>query len=54
VIAHIGGLPVEEILPVLISGGGAWVILRLTMLRARAAGNKERTMNDRRRNWRES
>jgi hypothetical protein len=29
VIAHIGGLPVEEVLPVLMSGGGAWLILRL-------------------------
>ena len=34
-IAHVGGLPVEELLPTLLSGGGAWVILRLTSLGAR-------------------
>ena len=34
-IAHVGGLPVEEVLPLLMSGGGAWMILRLTFLGAR-------------------
>jgi hypothetical protein len=34
-IAHVGGLPVEEVLPALMSGGGAWLILRLTSLGAR-------------------
>ena len=35
VIAHVGGLPVEEVLPALMSGVGAWLILRLTSLAAR-------------------
>jgi hypothetical protein len=34
-IAHVGGLPLEEVLPALMSGGGAWLILRLTSLGAR-------------------
>jgi hypothetical protein len=34
VIAHVGGLPVEEVLPVLMSGVGTWLILRLTSLGA--------------------
>ena len=29
---HVSGLPVEELLPTLLSGGGAWVLLRLTSL----------------------
>jgi hypothetical protein len=36
VTGHVSGLPVEELLPTLLSGGGAWVILRLTSLGARA------------------
>lgn len=36
-IAHVGGLPVEEALPALMSGGGAWLILRLTSLGGRLA-----------------
>jgi hypothetical protein len=35
VIAHVGGLPVEEVLPALMTGVGAWLILRLTALGAR-------------------
>jgi hypothetical protein len=35
VIAHVGGLPVEEVLPALMSGGGVWLILRLTSQAAR-------------------
>jgi hypothetical protein len=35
VIAHVGDLPVEEVLPALMSGVGAWLILRLTSLGAR-------------------
>jgi hypothetical protein len=35
VIAHVGGLPVEEVLPALMSGVGAWLILRLTSLGTR-------------------
>jgi hypothetical protein len=35
VIAHAGGLPVEEVLPVLVSGGGAWLLLWRTSLGAR-------------------
>lgn len=31
-IAHVGGLPVEEVLPTLMSGVGAYSILRLTSL----------------------
>jgi hypothetical protein len=42
VIAHVAGVPVEEVLPVLMSGVGAWLIVRLTSLgarlRARRAG----------------
>ena len=34
-IGHVSGLPVEELLPTLISGGSAFLILRLTALRAR-------------------
>lgn len=34
-IAHVGGLPVEEVVPVLMSGAGAWLILWLTSLGAR-------------------
>ena len=34
-IAHIGGLPVEELLPALMSGAGAFLVGRLTVLRAR-------------------
>jgi hypothetical protein len=33
VIAHVGGLPVEELLPALMSGAGAWLVLKLTSLR---------------------
>ena len=29
-IAHIAGLPVEEVLPALMSGLGAWLFLRLS------------------------
>jgi hypothetical protein len=39
VIAHVGGLPVEEVLPVLMSGVGAWAILRLSSLWARRRRN---------------
>ena len=34
-IAHVGGLPVEEVLPALMSGVGAWLILRFTSLGTR-------------------
>lgn len=33
-IAHVGGLPVEEVLPALMSGVGGWLMLRLTSLGA--------------------
>jgi hypothetical protein len=49
VIAHIGGLPVEEVLTAAMSGGGAWLLLRLATLRARAAGREAQTVNNRRR-----
>jgi hypothetical protein len=52
VIAHVGGLPVEEVLPALLSGGGAWLILQLASLRARTVGNEKRTVNGRRRKGR--
>ena len=32
-IAHVGGLPVEEILPTLMSGVGAWLVLKLRVSR---------------------
>jgi len=35
VIAHIAGLPVEEVVPVLMSGAGAWLVLKLTSLGSR-------------------
>ena len=34
-MAHVGGLPVEEILTVLMSGVGGWLILVLTWIVAR-------------------
>ena len=35
---HVGGLPVEELLPVLLGGGGgAWVMLRLATVGTRLA-----------------
>ncbi|MDY7103727.1 MAG: hypothetical protein S0880_21300 [Actinomycetota bacterium] len=34
-IAHVGGLPIEEVVPLLLSGGGAFVLLRLRTLRMR-------------------
>nr|ALS90468.1 MetaGeneMark_Unknown Function [uncultured bacterium] len=34
-IAHVGGLPVEEVFTALMSGGGAWLILRLSSLGVR-------------------
>ena len=33
VIAHVGGLPVEELLPTLMSGVGAWLVLKLRVSR---------------------
>ena len=41
-IAHVGGLPVEEVLPALMSGVGAWLILRLTWLGARLRARRAR------------
>ena len=42
-IAHMGGgLPVEEVLPALMSGGGLWLALRLTALWA-GRSTKERS-----------
>ena len=35
IIAHVGGLPVEEVLPALMSGVGGCLILRLTPLGSR-------------------
>lgn len=32
---HVSGLPVEELLPALMTGGGAFLILRLTAFGAR-------------------
>jgi hypothetical protein len=48
VIAHIGGLPVEEVLPALVSGAGTWFILRLTSLGARLPrlGERARTQRE--------
>jgi hypothetical protein len=41
-MAHVGGLPVEEVLPALMSGVGAWLILRLTSLGARLRARRAR------------
>jgi hypothetical protein len=46
VIAHVGGLPVEEVMPALMSGAGAWFILRLTSVWASARERKERRTVD--------
>ncbi len=37
-IAHVGGLPVEEVLPLLMSGAGAGLVLLLGSLRRRRPG----------------
>ena len=34
-IAHIGGLPVEEFLPLLVTGAGGYAVLRVSSLWAR-------------------
>ena len=39
--AHVNGLPVEEVLPLLMGGGGAWLVLRVTTL---AAVHRRRTV----------
>ena len=44
-IAHVSGLPVEELLPALMGGGGAFLVLRLTAFgarRRRARGDARR------------
>jgi hypothetical protein len=41
VIAHVGGLPFEEVLPALMSGVGAWLILRFTSRRAAAGKTRQ-------------
>ena len=41
-IAHVGPLPVEELVPALMSGAGAWLILRLGSLRARRRARRAR------------
>lgn len=40
-IAHVSGLPVEEILPALMSGGGAVLVL-LTSLGSRLRSSRDR------------
>jgi hypothetical protein len=42
VIAHVGGLPVEEVLPALMSGVGVWLVLWLTWLATRVPRVAER------------
>ena len=39
---HVSGLPVEELLPVLMSGGGAFLIVRLTAFGARLRPGRDR------------
>ena len=41
-IAHVGPLPVEELVPALMSGAGAWLIMRLGSLRARRRARRTR------------
>jgi hypothetical protein len=43
VIAHVGGLPVEEILPALMSGGAVWLTVLVTSLGARLRGTRARS-----------
>jgi hypothetical protein len=47
VIAHVGGLPVEEVLPALLTGGGAWLILWLTSLGARLRATRHAALLER-------
>jgi hypothetical protein len=57
VIAHVGGVPVEEVLPVLMSGAGAWLLLWLTSLGARLRATRTHRETDRHRStneWRGS
>jgi hypothetical protein len=42
VIAHAGALPVEEVLPALMSGLAAWLTVLLTSLGARLRGTRAR------------
>jgi hypothetical protein len=48
-IAHVGGLPVEEVLPALMTGVGAWLILRVTSLGAHLQARRARASALRRR-----
>ena len=38
--AHVGGLPVEEVVPAVLGGGGALLLVRLVLLRARLGGRR--------------
>ena len=38
---HVSGLPVEELLPALMSGGGAFLILRLTAFGAHLRSGRD-------------
>ena len=53
-IAHVGGLPIEEVMPALMSGVGAWVILWLSWLAARVPRVGERTRTHRGRDSQQS
>lgn len=44
-IAHVSGLPVEEVLPALMSGGGAFLIL-LTSLGTRLRSSRAHRSDD--------
>lgn len=39
-IAHIGGVPVEEFLPLLVTGAGGYAVLRVSSLWARVRAGR--------------
>jgi hypothetical protein len=41
VTGHVSGLPLEELLPTLMSGGAAWLVLRVTSLGARLRSSRD-------------
>lgn len=41
-IAHVGGVPVEEFLPLLVTGAGGYAVLRVSSLWARLRAGRGR------------
>lgn len=42
-MAHVGGVPVEEFLPLLVTGAGGYVVLRVSSLWARVRPGRAKT-----------